>query len=43
MDTKGKNKNGNSHIIKQVNNFNYLGYTVTVTNNRDLETKMKLT
>jgi hypothetical protein len=27
----------NSNIIEQINSFNYLGYTITVTNNRDLE------
>jgi hypothetical protein len=30
----------NNHITGQVSSFNYLGDTVTVTNNRDLETKM---
>jgi hypothetical protein len=30
----------NNNISDQVNNFNYLGYTITVTNNRDLEIKM---
>jgi hypothetical protein len=41
---KGKNVRTkilkNNHIIEQVNSFNYLGYAVTVTNNRDLEIKM---
>jgi hypothetical protein len=27
----------NNHIIEKVDTFNYLGYTITVTNNRDLE------
>jgi hypothetical protein len=31
----------NNHIIEQVNSFNYLGYTIAVTNNKDLETKIK--
>jgi hypothetical protein len=30
----------NNHIIELLNNFNYLGYTITVTNHRDLEIKM---
>jgi hypothetical protein len=30
----------NNHIYKQVNSFNGLGYTVTLTNSKDLETKM---
>jgi hypothetical protein len=30
----------NYHIIEQVNICNYLGYTITLTNNRDLEIKM---
>jgi hypothetical protein len=29
----------NNPRIEQVNSFNYLGYTVTVTNNRGLEKK----
>jgi hypothetical protein len=32
----------NNNIIEQVNSFNYLGYTITVTNNIDLEMKMDL-
>jgi hypothetical protein len=27
-------------FIEQVTSFNYIGYTITVTNNRDLEIKM---
>jgi hypothetical protein len=27
----------NNHIIEQVNSFSYLGYTIAVTNNKDLE------
>jgi hypothetical protein len=30
----------NNHIIEQVNSFNYLGYTIAVTNNKDLEIKL---
>jgi hypothetical protein len=30
----------NNRVIEQVNSFNYLGYTITITNNRDLEIKM---
>jgi hypothetical protein len=33
-------KYSDSRIIEQVNNFNYLGYTITATSNRDLEVKM---
>jgi hypothetical protein len=32
----------NNNIIEQVNSFNNLGYTITVTKNRDLEIKMDL-
>jgi hypothetical protein len=28
-----------NNIIEQLNSFNYLGYTITVSNNRDLEIK----
>jgi hypothetical protein len=30
----------NNNIIKQVNSFNYLRYTIAVKNNTDLEIKM---
>jgi hypothetical protein len=30
----------NNHIIEQVNSFNYLGYAIAVTNNKDLEMKL---
>jgi hypothetical protein len=30
----------NNNIIKQLNSFNYLGYTITVSNNRDFRIKM---
>jgi hypothetical protein len=30
----------NNNVIEQVNSLNYLGYTVAVTNNRDLETEL---
>jgi hypothetical protein len=30
----------NNNIIERVNSTSYLGYTITVTNNRDLETKV---
>jgi hypothetical protein len=30
----------NNHMFEQVIGFNCLGYTITVSNNRDLETKM---
>jgi hypothetical protein len=30
----------NNHIIEQENSFNYLGYTIAVTNNKDLEIKL---
>jgi hypothetical protein len=30
----------NNNIIGQVNTFNYLGYTITLSNNRDLEIKV---
>jgi hypothetical protein len=32
----------NSHVIKQVNSFNYLGHEITVTSNRDLEIKINI-
>jgi hypothetical protein len=32
----------NNHIIEQINGFNYLAYTIPVTNNRDLEIKMNI-
>jgi hypothetical protein len=31
----------NNNIIEQVNSFNYLGFTITVSNNRDLEIEMR--
>jgi hypothetical protein len=30
----------NNNIIEQVNSFSYLGYTIAVTNNKDLEIKL---
>jgi hypothetical protein len=30
----------NNNIIEHINSFNYLGYTITVTNNRHLEIKL---
>jgi hypothetical protein len=30
----------NNNVIEQVNRFNYLGYTIAVTNNKDLEIKL---
>jgi hypothetical protein len=30
----------NNHIIEQVNSFIYLGYTIAVTNDKDLEIKL---
>jgi hypothetical protein len=30
----------NNHTIEEVNSFNYLGYTIAITSNKDLEIKL---
>jgi hypothetical protein len=38
-ERNGKDMEGGV-FVEQVTSFNYLGYTITVTNNRDLEIKI---
>jgi hypothetical protein len=35
-----ENKNDDNHVTGQVSSCNYLGYTVAITNNRDVEIRM---